>query len=98
MSIKSRVEKLEILNGGGPINFAVELGKLEAAERKEAQSIRQMLMDGKSADEIRLIMDEREQAHRAEQKAECERIISENNNPALVSLAKAELRAMECRP
>jgi hypothetical protein len=97
MSVKTRIQKLEAQHGGGVINITLELQRLYEAARQEEADYRQMLADGASAEELRRIQEAVEQTRAAERKTECERIITENNNPALMALAKAELRAMEYR-
>lgn len=98
MSVKTRIQKLEAQHGGGgAINVTLELQRLQEAARQEEADYRQMLADGVPAEEVRRIREAVEQTRAAERKNECERIITENNNPAWVALAKAALRAMECR-
>ena len=98
MSVKTRIQKLEAQHGGGAmINVALELQRLyEAAYQEEADYL-QLLADGVPAEEVRRIREAVEQTRATERKNECERIMAENNNPALMALAKAELRAMEYR-
>jgi hypothetical protein len=98
MSIKTRLAKLEAQNGGGgPINSALELQRLYKGAYQEEADYRQLLADGVPAEEVRRIREAVEQTQVTERKTECERIMAENNNPALMALAKAELRAMEHR-
>ena len=98
MSVKTRIQKLEAQHGGGAmIHVALELQRLQEAAHQEEADYRQMLADGVPAEEVRRIREAVEQTQVTERKTECERIMAENNNPALMALAKAELRAMEHR-
>lgn len=98
MSVKTRIQKLEAQHGGrAMIHVALELQRLYEAARQEEADYRQRLADGASAEEVRRIREAVEQTQVTERKTECERIIADNNNPALMTLAKAELRAMEYR-
>jgi hypothetical protein len=97
MSVKARIQKLEAKQGGGVINITLELQRLYEEARQEEAGYRQMLADGVPAEEVRRIRESAEQTRATERKTECERIIADNNNPELVGLAKAALRAMEYR-
>jgi hypothetical protein len=94
MSMKTRIEKLEAERGGGKINYAVELQKLQDMRRQEEAGYRQMIADGAPVEDVQRLRGEREQARLIEKKTECERIIAGNGNHELVALVRKRLSLM----